>query len=93
MGGLFGLLYALHGLSAATFWLMLVCAFFALITLMDWKYRIVLNVLTYPGLIAALLINLVVLRQPVMGVLIGLAFAFIVLYLVALILPGGLGNF
>lgn len=89
---LFVLLYALHGATWHTLWLMLACAFFVLITVMDYKYRLVLNVLTYPGIALALFVNLVVLRQPVLNVGLGMIFAFGIFYITALLRPNGLGG-
>ncbi len=91
-GVVFALLYALHGASEQTLWLVVVYSFFALITIMDYKYRIVLNILTYPGLVVALVLNIVLLRQPVLNIVLGMIFAFGVFYLTAMIRPGGLGG-
>ena len=92
MGSLFVLLYALHSASAETLWLMAISAFFALVALMDYKYRLVLNVLTYPGFVLALVVNIVVLRQPVLNILLGVGFAFGLFYATALVRPNGLGG-
>ena len=90
--GMFALLYGLHGLSGETFWLMGIYSFFAVIAIMDYKYRIILNILTYPGLLIALATNLVVLHQPISHVLLGVVFGFGVFYLAARVKPGGLGG-
>ena len=59
---------------------------------MDYSYHVILNMLTYPGLVIALVTNLLVLRQPVTHVLLGVAFGFGVFYLTARVKPGGLGG-
>ncbi len=91
-GAAFAAIYALHGDTVETVWLLLIYAFFALITIMDYKYRVVLNILTYPGVVIALVINVVVLRQPILPILLGMFFAFGVFYLTAMLRPGGLGG-
>lgn len=91
-GAAFAVIYALHGDSFDTLWLALMYAFFALITIMDYKYRVVLNILTYPGVVIALVINVVVLRQPVLPIALGMFFAFGIFYLTAMLRPGGLGG-
>jgi leader peptidase (prepilin peptidase)/N-methyltransferase len=89
---LFALLYALHGSSWQTLGLMAVCAYFVLITVIDFKYRLVLNILTYPGIVLALLLNIVVFRSPVLNILLGVLFAFGIFYVTSLVRPNGLGG-
>lgn len=90
--GLFALVYSLHSLSAQTLWLLVIYAFFALITIMDFKYRVVLNILTYPGLVVALVLNIVVLQHPILPIVLGTVFGFGVFYLTARVMPDGLGG-
>ena len=92
IGSLFALLYVLHDVSGETLRLMVFGTFFALITIMDYKYRLVLNVLTYPGIVLALIMNLFVLRQPALHILLGVVFAFGLFYVTALIRPNSLGG-
>lgn len=92
MGSLFGLLFALHGVSSETLWLMAISAFFVLITIMDYKYRLILNLLTYPAIVLALIVNILVLQQPVLHILLGVVFAFGLFYVTALVRPNGLGG-
>ncbi len=92
MAILFALVYALHGISGETLWLIAACSYFALITIMDVKYRIVLNVLTYPGLVIALAVNLLVLHQPPLPILLGVFFGFGIFFLTDRVKPGGLGG-
>jgi leader peptidase (prepilin peptidase)/N-methyltransferase len=89
---LFALLYALHGSSWQTLGLMAVCAYFVLIMVMDFKYRVVLNVLTYSGFVLALVLNIVILRAPVLNILLGVLFAFGIFYVTAMVRPNGLGG-
>lgn len=90
--GVFALLYFLHGLSPEAIFLMAIYSFFALIALMDYKYHLILNILTYPGLFMALGINLLVLHQPILYLLLGMAFGFGVFFLTARVKPDGLGG-
>ncbi|MDX2137652.1 MAG: A24 family peptidase [Chloroflexota bacterium] len=91
-GVLFAALYLLHDVTAQTLLLMGMCALFVLIAIMDAKYRLVLNVLTYPGILLALIVNLMILHQPVLNIILGVAFAFGLFYITALVRPGGLGG-
>lgn len=89
---LFALLCVRYGATWQTLWLMLASAFFVLIMIMDYKYRLVLNVLTYPGIVIALAVNLLVLRMPVVNLALGIAFAFGIFYITARLRPNGLGG-
>ncbi len=60
-----------------------VYAFFLLIAIIDLKYRLVLNIVTYPATAAVLLIQLVVLRQNAGNVLLGGGLAFAIFFLTA----------
>jgi|SRR5690606_20913270 len=66
--------------------------FFALITVIDIKFRLVLNVVLYPAAVLILLIQGVAVPGNVLNLLLGGAFAFLVFYGAALIRPGGLGG-
>jgi leader peptidase (prepilin peptidase)/N-methyltransferase len=72
--------------------LALICAFFLAIAIIDYRYRRVLNVMTYPGFVAAVALNVLVLHRPPLTVALGAAFAFGVFYLAARVRPGGLGG-
>jgi leader peptidase (prepilin peptidase)/N-methyltransferase len=65
--------------------------FFLLIALIDLKYRLVLNVLTYPAMIALLLAHLFALRTDPRTVLLGGGLAFGIFFLTAYLKPGTLG--
>jgi leader peptidase (prepilin peptidase)/N-methyltransferase len=86
---LFTLIYALSG---NTLWLVAISAFFILIALMDYKFHLVLNVVTYPAVVLAFIVNVVLLRQPALHFLLGVGFAFGLFYLTALVRPNGLGG-
>lgn len=90
--GVFALIYARYGATGQALWLLVLYGFFALITIMDYKYRVVLNILTYPGVVIALVTNIVLLRQPILPIALGMFFAFGVFYLTAMLKPGGLGG-
>ncbi|MBX3084194.1 MAG: prepilin peptidase [Anaerolineae bacterium] len=62
-----------------------------LITLIDLKYRLVLNLVVYPALVGALVLHLG-LGQPILPFALGGFFAFGIFYLVARIKPGTLGG-
>lgn len=81
VGASVGLLYALCGY-----------AFFLLIAIIDFKYRLVLNVLTYPAIVAMLLMNLLALPGQTMNILLGGGMAFGIFYLTAVLRPGELGG-
>lgn len=62
-----------------------------LITAIDLKYRLVLNVVTYPALVAVLVGHLVAGVLPIRNVLLGGALTFAIFYLTAWLRPGDLG--
>jgi len=62
-----------------------------LITLIDLKYRLVLNLIVYPALIGALVLH-IGLGQPVLPFALGGFFAFGIFYLVARLKPATLGG-
>ncbi len=90
--GVFMLLYAIHGITALSLWLMVIYAFFALIALMDFRHRIVLNILTYSGLVIALVVNVLLLQQSLASILIGGIFGFVIFYGAATLRPGDIGG-
>lgn len=67
-------------------------ALFVLIAVIDLKYRLILNIVTYPALVIALLVQLVLLPDAVLNVVIGGVFAFSIFYIVARMKPGDLGG-
>jgi leader peptidase (prepilin peptidase)/N-methyltransferase len=67
-------------------------AFFLLIAMIDLKYRLVLNVMTYPAIAALLLVHCVFLRQNTLHVLLGGSLAFAIFFLTAWLKPDDLGS-
>lgn len=67
-------------------------AFFLLIALIDLKYRLVLNAMTYPAILAVTCANLLLIRQDARIILLGGALAFSIFYLTAWLKPGQLGG-
>jgi prepilin signal peptidase PulO-like enzyme (type II secretory pathway) len=67
-------------------------AFLLLITLIDVKYRLVLNVLTYPAIGLTLAVQIMLLRAGMRAALVGAGLAFSIFFLTALIRPGDLGG-
>jgi leader peptidase (prepilin peptidase) / N-methyltransferase len=65
--------------------------FFLLIAVIDLKYRLVPNILTYPGTLAILAVQLLVLRQNSLNILLGGGLAFSIFFLTAWLKPGDLG--
>ena len=65
--------------------------FFALVTLIDIKYRLVLNIFVYPAVLVVLLAQVLLAPQSLTNVLLGGAFAFGVFYSAARVRPNGLG--
>jgi prepilin signal peptidase PulO-like enzyme (type II secretory pathway) len=91
-GATYAIILARFGLTTTAMSLALVTAFFALIAIMDYKYRLILNALTYPGIALALLINLFSLNRSPLPILLGLVLAFGVFYLTERAMPGGMGG-
>jgi prepilin signal peptidase PulO-like enzyme (type II secretory pathway) len=85
-------LWARSGLS----WEMLgfagVYCFFSLIAIVDLKYRLVPNALTYPAIAIILIVQLLIVRQDALAVLLGGLLAFAIFFLTALLKPGHLGG-
>ncbi|MBI1279791.1 MAG: hypothetical protein GC179_16810 [Anaerolineaceae bacterium] len=81
-------------LEATTALLFALCGyfFFLLIAIIDVKYRLVLNVLTYPAIVVLLVLNLVTLPQQTSNILLGGAMAFGIFFLTAWLRPGELGG-
>jgi len=81
-------------LGASVAFLFAVCGycFFLLITIIDLKYRLVLNVLTYPAIMVLLVLNLVALPQQTTNILLGGGMAFGIFFLTAWLRPGELGG-
>lgn len=75
-----------------TLFLLMGFSFFMLTAVIDFKFRLVLNVVVYPAIAAALVVHITVLHSDLRGVLIGGALAFGVFYLVARLKPGELGG-
>jgi prepilin signal peptidase PulO-like enzyme (type II secretory pathway) len=88
----FGLTFAHFGFTSA--WLLSISsfAFFMLVALIDLKYRLVLNFMTYPAIVLLLIIHLLVLRQHSLNIILGGVMAFGIFFLVASLRPGQLGG-
>ncbi len=87
-------LAALWGVYGASqeFWVVsLSYLYLLLIALIDLKYRLVLNVMTYPAILAVLAGHLVSADQPLSHVLVGGGMAFSIFFLTAWLKPGQLG--
>lgn len=67
-------------------------ALFLLIAVIDLQHRLILNIVTYPALALALLMQLVILPDSVLNVVIGGVFAFSIFFIVARMKPGDLGG-
>lgn len=67
-------------------------AFFLLIAVMDIRYRLVLNVLTYPALVILAVGHLALNPRYFPNVLVGGMLAFAIFYLVARLKPGDVGS-
>jgi prepilin signal peptidase PulO-like enzyme (type II secretory pathway) len=65
---------------------------FMLIAIIDLKYRLVLNVVTYPAMIATIAVQSFVLHHDLRSVIVGGGLAFGVFFLVATLKPGQLGG-
>lgn len=66
--------------------------FFVLVACIDLKYRLILNILTYPGILAVLLVRALILQHDLTSILVGGLFAFSIFFLTAQLRPGDLGG-
>jgi len=79
--------------SFTTFVLMAgIGSFLILIAVIDWRYRLVLNVLVYPAIALTFILAALVSPQQIQIALVGGAFAFGIFAAVALLKPGDLGG-
>jgi prepilin signal peptidase PulO-like enzyme (type II secretory pathway) len=88
----FGYLWARSGWPGELLAFSAIYLFFLLIALIDIQYRLILNLITYPGIAALLMVHLVFQQQSPAAVLIGGALAFSLFYLTARLRPGDLGS-
>ena len=88
----FAIMWSQLGLSVALGFALCGFCFFLLIAIIDLKYRLVLNVLTYPAIVAMLVLNLITLPQQTTNILLGGAMAFGIFFLTARLRPGELGG-
>jgi prepilin signal peptidase PulO-like enzyme (type II secretory pathway) len=77
--------------STLTVGLALAFAYFTLIAVMDIKYRVVLNVLTYPALLIVVAAHLTM-QAELPPVFVGGGFAFMIFFATAVVRPGDLGG-
>lgn len=66
--------------------------FLLLITVIDLRFRLILNVLVLPAMILVLVIHMLILRDNIAAVLVGGGMAFGIFYLTAMLRPGDLGG-
>lgn len=79
------------GFSAEMLVLMGGFVFFLLIAIIDLKYRLILNVVTYPAIVVLVLVNLLLIQDHTKSVLVGGMLAFSIFFLTAWLKPGDLG--
>ena len=65
--------------------------FFLLIAIIDLKYQLILNVVTYPAIVVLVLVNLLLIQDHTKSVLVGGLLAFSIFFLTAWLKPGALG--
>ncbi|MEJ2149667.1 MAG: A24 family peptidase [Chloroflexota bacterium] len=85
-------LWGRYGASGRGLLLAGLYGFLLLITLIDIKYRLVLNVLTYPAIGLTLAVQVLLLHVAMRAALVGAGLAFSIFFLTALIRPGDLGG-
>jgi leader peptidase (prepilin peptidase)/N-methyltransferase len=90
--GVLAALWGRFGLSWQGMLLAGAYLFFALITLIDLKYRLVPNVLVYPAIAATLLFRTIGAPESLVAALVGGGLAFSIFYLTARLRPGDLGG-
>jgi leader peptidase (prepilin peptidase)/N-methyltransferase len=88
----FGLLAARFGLSVEMLFLAVAWVFFALIALIDLRYRLVLNVIVIPAMAVALLYHILGGPPPLLHTLLGGGLALFIFGGVAWLRPGDLGG-
>ena len=88
----FGVMWWQLGATTALLFTLVGYCFFALIAVIDFKYRLVLNVLVYPALVALLVFNLLALPEQRTAILLGGGMAFAIFFLTAWLRPGELGG-
>jgi prepilin signal peptidase PulO-like enzyme (type II secretory pathway) len=66
--------------------------FFMLVACIDLKYRLILNILTYPAILGVFFLHVLILKHDVTSILAGGLFAFSIFYLTARLRPGDLGG-
>jgi prepilin signal peptidase PulO-like enzyme (type II secretory pathway) len=85
-------LYARYDLSWTWLWLSSVSAFFMLVAAIDWRYRLILNILVYPAAIITIVLQLFYGSMNFSAVLIGGAFGLGIFLAAAWLRPGDLGG-
>lgn len=89
---LFAYLWERFGLSRELLLLAFLCSFFLLISIIDLKYRLVLNILIYPAAVVTLLLRSVPPGRDTLITLLGGAVGLLPFLLVALLKPGTMGG-
>ncbi|MEP0762267.1 MAG: prepilin peptidase [Chloroflexota bacterium] len=84
-------LWGVYGASQEFWALSLSYVYLLLVALVDLQYRLVLNVMIYPAILAALGGHLAAADQPLSHVLVGGGMAFSIFFLTAWLKPGQLG--
>ena len=90
-GILFGLIWQRYGLSLDTLLGCLFASFLITILLIDLKHHRILNVMTYPAYIIALVTLPLIFKRDLIEVLAGGALGFTLLLIITLIKPKGMG--
>ena len=68
------------------------CSFFLLVSIIDLKYRLILNVMVYPAAVVTLLLWAMFSERDILAALVGGAVGFSIFLLAALVRQGGLGG-
>lgn len=90
--GTFVWLWGQFGLSWELLFHVFSYIFFMLIALIDIKYRLVLDVITYPAIILVVLFQLVLEPDATLTVFVGGVMTFVLFFLTAALKPGDLGG-
>lgn len=88
----FGFLYQKYGVSTDLLFYALIFCFLLIIAEVDLKYRLVLNVLTYPAMATVVIGQLLAARHSVLSMLLGGGLAFGIFFLTMRLRPGDLGG-
>ncbi|WP_119070137.1 prepilin peptidase [Aggregatilinea lenta] len=91
-GLVFAYLWNRFGLTAESTAYAVLIVFLLLVALIDWRYRLILNVLIYPAIVAAIAAHALLVPEHALNILLGGVLAGSMFFLTAWLRPGELGG-